>query len=81
MFYFCRLMDESSVHWMPFSPGVPLFVVFEAFLFVCLQNRHTADPPPNHLNRVKMFKGQPCRFVLWELVPNWYKSFPPDHFG
>jgi len=26
-------------------------------------------------------KGQPCRCAFWELVPNWYKLLPPDHFG
>jgi len=29
----------------------------------------------------QLFKGQPRRFALWELVPNWYKSFLHDHFG
>jgi len=33
------------------------------------------------MNHVKIFKGQSHRFTFWELVPNWYKSFPPDHFG
>jgi len=33
------------------------------------------------MNHVKILKGQPHRFALWQLVPNWYKSFPPDHFG
>jgi len=33
------------------------------------------------MNHVKIFKGQPRRFALWELVPNWYKIFPPDYFG
>jgi len=29
----------------------------------------------------KMFKGKPRQLALCELVPNWYKTFPPDHFG
>ena len=36
--------------------------------------------PPDPFNHVKIFKGPPQRFVLWKLVPNLYKSFPPDHF-
>jgi len=41
----------------------------------------SADP----MNDSKIYKGQPRRLVLGELVPNqykssnWYKSFPPDH--
>ena len=31
------------------------------------------------MNHVKSHKGQPHRFVLWELVPEWYKTFTPDH--
>ena len=37
--------------------------------------------PPDPTNHVKIFKGHPLRFALWELVPNRYKSFPRDHFG
>ena len=37
--------------------------------------------PPDHMNHVKILKGQPHQFALWELVFNWYKTFPPDHFG
>jgi len=33
------------------------------------------------MNHVKILKGQPHQFALWELVFNWYKTFPPDHFG
>jgi len=33
------------------------------------------------MNHVKIFKGQPCRFALSELVQAWYKKIPPDHFG
>ena len=33
------------------------------------------------MNHVKLLKGQPRRFALWELVPNSYQSFPPVHFG
>jgi len=33
------------------------------------------------MHDAKMFKGKPRRFALCELVPNWYKIFPPDHFG
>ena len=29
----------------------------------------------------KIPKGKPRRFALFELVPKWYKPFPPDHFG
>ena len=35
--------------------------------------------PPDPMNHVKILKGQPRRFALWELVPNWYKVFPRDH--
>ena len=37
--------------------------------------------PPNPMNHVKIFQGRPRRFALWVLVPHWYKSIPPDHFG
>jgi len=33
------------------------------------------------MDHVKIFKGQPCRFALSELVQAWYKTFPHDHFG
>jgi len=23
----------------------------------------------------------PAHVPVWELVPNWYKAFPPDHYG
>jgi len=29
----------------------------------------------------RLIKGQPRRFALWELVPNWCNSFLPDRFG
>ena len=31
------------------------------------------------MNHAKIFKGQPLRFAVWELVPKWYKTFPPDY--
>jgi len=31
------------------------------------------------IDEAKIFKGQPRRFALWELAPNWYKTIPPDH--
>jgi len=31
------------------------------------------------MNHVLIFEGQPRRFALWDLVPNWYKIFPPDN--
>jgi len=37
--------------------------------------------PPDPMNHVKRLKGQPHQFALWELVSNWYKTYPPDHFG
>ena len=37
--------------------------------------------PPDPMNHVKIFKGPLHQYALWELVPNWYKSFSPDHFG
>ena len=37
--------------------------------------------PSDSMNHIKMFKGQPHRCTLWELVPNWYKSFQTDNFG
>ena len=33
----------------------------------------------NHA-RTRTFKAQPHQFVLWELVPEWYKLFPPDRY-
>ena len=30
---------------------------------------------------IKVFKGQPRRFALSELVQAWYKTFPPDQNG
>ena len=41
---------------------------------------HTCSPP-DPMNHVKILKGWPRRFTLWALVPNWYKTFPPDYFG
>ena len=35
--------------------------------------------PPDAMNHVKIFEGQPRRCALWELAPKWYKTFPPDH--
>jgi len=48
-----------------------------------LQKRPTKDTykAPDPMNHAQIFKGQPRRFVLWELVPNWYKSLSPDHLG
>ena len=31
------------------------------------------------MKHVKILKGQPRRFALWELVPNWYKKLSRDH--
>jgi len=31
------------------------------------------------MNHIKIFKGQPRQFALWELAINWYETFPPDH--
>ena len=42
---------------------------------------HLKGQPPDPINHVQICKGQTRRFVLWELVRNWYKTFPPDHFG
>jgi len=42
---------------------------------------HLKKQPPDPMNHVQIFKGQTRRFVHWELVRNWYKTFPPDHFG
>jgi len=36
---------------------------------------------PAPMNHVKIFKGQPRRFALSELVQACYNTFPPDHFG
>jgi len=49
-------------------------------------NKHAANNmpqtaqlnPPNPINHVKIFKGQPRRFALCQLVPYWFKKFPPD---
>ena len=35
--------------------------------------------PPDPVNHVTISKGQPNQSALWELVPNWYKIFRPDH--
>jgi len=37
------------------------------------------DDPPDPIHHIKLFKGQTLRFALWELVLNWYKTFPSDH--
>jgi len=42
---------------------------------------NTLQLRPTLMNHVKLFKGQPRLFALWELVPNRYKSLPLDHFG
>jgi len=31
------------------------------------------------MNHAKIFKGQPRRDALSELVPDWYRKFLPDH--
>jgi hypothetical protein len=33
------------------------------------------------MNQYKIFQGHAQRSALREQVPNWYKSFPSDHFG
>jgi len=38
-------------------------------------------PPPDPIHHAKRFKGQPYRCALSELVPKWYKTFPPDQNG
>jgi len=35
--------------------------------------------PPDHMHHAKLFKGKPRQFARGEQVPDWYKSFPPDH--
>jgi len=37
--------------------------------------------PPDPMNHAKIFKGWSPRDAPSELVPQWYKTFPPDHFG
>jgi len=36
---------------------------------------------PDLMNHINTFKGLPLKYALWELVPNWYKMFPPDRLG
>jgi len=33
------------------------------------------------MKHIKIFKGQPRHFVLFELVQAWYKTFAPDQNG
>jgi len=49
-------------------------------LFVSLSPPHILMLP-NPMNYAKIFKSPLRQSALWQLVPNWYKSFPPDHFG
>ena len=37
--------------------------------------------PPNPMNHAKICKGWSPRHSPSELVPRWYKTFPPDHVG
>jgi len=37
--------------------------------------------PPDPMNHAKIFKGWSPRDAPSELVPQWYKTFPPDYFG
>jgi len=32
----------------------------------------------NHAKKIKVWSP---RDAPWELIPQWYKTFPPDHFG
>jgi len=37
--------------------------------------------PPDPMNHAKIFEGWSPRDAPSELVPQWNKTFPPDHFG
>jgi len=37
--------------------------------------------PPDPMNHANIFKGWSSQDAPSELVPQWYKTFPPDHFG
>ena len=45
--------------------------------WVCVSQVECAKPL-GLINHAQIFKGQPCRHALWELVPKWYQTFPPD---
>ena len=49
-------------------------------IVVCAFSQHSLRPPAP-MNHVKLFKDQPRRYALSELVQAWYQTFPPDHFG
>ena len=38
-----------------------------------------AKTQPDPTNDVEIFESQLLRFALWELVPNWYKTFLTDY--
>ena len=36
--------------------------------------------PPDSMHQFsKYLRAQPLQSALWELVPKWYKTLPPDH--
>jgi len=49
-----------------------IYIKIYGYTYIC---------PPHPMNHVKVFKGQLRWDVLWELVPNWFETFPPNHFG
>jgi len=52
----------------------------ENLLFPVISKLFPASKPPAPMNHAKIFKGWPSQDASWELVPRWYKSFPPGRF-
>ena len=44
-------------------------------------NTATGSQPPDPMNHAKKIKGWSPWHASFELVPQWYKTFPPDHLG
>jgi len=65
---------------------VCLQVYMYIYIYTCIYVRthryvNVYTCPSSPMIHVNIFKGQPRRFALLELLQAWYKSFAPDHFG
>jgi len=80
----CLNRIAPSVALLPLYRELPLYLwPLHIYIYMYIHtskciHTYTTRPFPSCQN---ILEGQPRRGNLWELVPNWYKSFPPDHFG
>ena len=68
------------IHQIYSCEYIIIYIHIHMIIYICIYS-YTYIHAYLHdlMNHVLIFEGQPRRFALWDLVPNWYKIFPPDN--